>query len=88
MAYRVTSIRQAFRPLIVALVMLLFLSLILVMGIMDLGRLDRTLVRFMENRGLDIVTTVENVTQENLAYLYQTLKEDQGTESTPSFPAG
>ncbi len=66
------------RPLIVALVMLLFLSLILVMGIMDLGRLDRTLVRFMENRGLDIVTTVENVAQENLAYLYQTLKEDRG----------
>ena len=66
------------RPLIVALVMILFLSLILVMGIMDLGRLDKTLVRFMENRGLDIVTTVENVAQENLAYLYQTLKEDRG----------
>jgi len=66
------------RPLILALVILLFLSLILIMGIMDLGRLDRTLVRFMENRGLDIVTTVENVAQENLAYLYQTLKEDRG----------
>jgi len=66
------------RPLIVALVMFLFLSLILVMGIMDLGRLDKALVRFMENRGLDIITTVENVAQENLAYLYQTLKEDRG----------
>ena len=65
------------RPLIVALVMFLFLSLILVMGIMDLGRLDKTLVRFMENRGIDIITTVENVAQENLAYLYQTLKEDK-----------
>jgi len=49
----------------------------LVMGLMDLGRLDRTLVGFMENRGLDIITTVENVAQENLTYLYQTLKEDQ-----------
>jgi signal transduction histidine kinase len=65
------------RPLIVALFMFLFLSLILVMGIMDLGRLDKTLVRFMENRGLDIITTVENVAQENLAQLYQTLKEDR-----------
>ena len=65
------------RPLIVALVMLLFLSLILVMGIMDMGRLDKTLVGFMENRGLDIITAVENVAQENLAYLYQTLKEDK-----------
>lgn len=65
------------RPLIVALVMLLFLSLILVMGIMDMGRLDKTLVGFMENRGLDIITAVENVAQENLAYMYQTLKEDK-----------
>ncbi len=66
------------RPLVVALVMILFLSLILVMGIMDLMRLDKTLVRFMENRGVDIITTVENVAQENLAFLYQTLKEDRG----------
>jgi len=65
------------RPLIVALVMLLFLSLILVMGIMDMRRLDKTLVGFMENRGLDIITAVENVAQENLAYLYQALKEDK-----------
>ncbi|MBW2596445.1 MAG: hypothetical protein JRC93_10815 [Deltaproteobacteria bacterium] len=65
------------RPLIVALVMLLFLSLILVMGIMDMRRLDKTLVGFMENRGLDIITTVENVAQENLAYMYQTFKKDK-----------
>ena len=65
------------RPLIVALVMLLFLSLILVMGIMDMRRLDKTLVGFMENRGLDIITAVENVAQENLAYMYQTFKKDK-----------
>ncbi|MDD5723938.1 MAG: ATP-binding protein [Syntrophales bacterium] len=65
------------RPLIVTLVILVFLSLILVMGIMDLGRLEKTLVRFMESRGFDIITTVENVAQENLAYIYQTLKEDK-----------
>ncbi|TFG90825.1 MAG: hypothetical protein E4H15_06915, partial [Syntrophobacterales bacterium] len=44
---------------------------------MDLGRLEKTLVRFMESRGFDIITTVENVAQENLTYLYQTLKEDK-----------
>jgi signal transduction histidine kinase len=65
------------QPLTVALVMVGFVILVLVMGIMDLGRLDTTLVGFMENRGLDIITTVENVAQENLTYLYQTLKEDQ-----------
>ena len=63
------------RPLIVALIVGLFLFLILVMGIMDLGRLDKTLVGFMENRGLDIITTVENVAQENLDYLRQALEK-------------
>jgi signal transduction histidine kinase len=57
------------QPLTVALVMVIFVSLILIMGIMDLARLDRTLVNFMENRGLDIITTIENVAQENLTYL-------------------
>jgi signal transduction histidine kinase len=71
------SSRTFLQPLTVALVMVGFVVLILVMGIMDLGRLDTTLVGFMENRGLDIITTVENVAQENLTYLYQTLKEDQ-----------
>lgn len=57
------------QPLTVALVMVIFVSLILIMGIMDLARLDKTLVNFMENRGLDIITTIENVAQENLTYL-------------------
>ncbi len=65
------------QPLTVAIVMVGFVALILVMGLMDLGRLDKTLIGYMENRGLDIITTVENVAQENLTYLYQTLKEDQ-----------
>jgi len=75
-------IRTFFQPLTVALVMVVFISLILFMGVMDLGRLDRTLVVFMENRGLDIITTVENVAQENLNYLYQTLKEDHDKDDT------
>jgi len=74
------------RPLVVALVMLLFSSLILVMGIMDMGRLDKTLVGFMENRGLDIITAVENVAQENLAYLYQTLKDDKDERENAFVP--
>jgi len=66
--------------------MLLFSSLILVMGIMDMGRLDKTLVGFMENRGLDIITAVENVAQENLAYLYQTLKDDKDERENAFVP--
>ena len=75
-------------PFFVALVILLFLSLLLVMGIMDLARLDKTLIRFMEKRGLDIITTVENVAQENLAFLYQTLKEDRGEGVNTFVPLG
>ena len=57
-----TGHKRAFlSPLFVTLIIGLFLSLILFMGIMDLGRLDKTLVGFMESRGLDIITTVENV---------------------------
>ncbi len=67
--------RAFLSPLFVTLIIGLFLSLILFMGIMDLGRLDKTLVGFMESRGLDIITTVENVAQENLDYLRQALKK-------------
>lgn len=59
-------------PITVFLVVTVFVSLILIMGFMDLRRLDRTLVEFMENRGLDIVATIENVAQEDLDFLVRT----------------
>jgi len=75
------------RPLTVALVAIVFVSLILFMGLMDLSRLDRTLIGFMENRGLDIITTVEKLSQENQDYLYVTLRRgstrSRGDEFTP-----
>lgn len=64
-------------PVTVFLVVAVFVSLILFMGLMDLRRLDKTLVEFMENRGLDIVTTIENVAQEDLDFLRRTLLDDQ-----------
>lgn len=72
--------KNLLQPLTVALVMVIFIILILFMGLMDLGRLDKSLVGIMENRGIDIVSTIENVAKENLSYLYQTLKEEQGDE--------
>ncbi|MDD5475853.1 MAG: histidine kinase dimerization/phospho-acceptor domain-containing protein [Syntrophales bacterium] len=75
-------------PLTVFLVVAVFVSLILVMGLMDLRRLDRTLVEFMENRGLDIVATIENVAQEDLEFLRRVLKEERtepGFETPPSY---
>ncbi|MCK9230795.1 MAG: ATP-binding protein [Syntrophales bacterium] len=65
-------------PLTVFLVVAVFVSLILIMGFMDLRRLDGTLVEFMENRGLDIVATIENVAQEDLDFLVRTQGGDLG----------
>ncbi|MBN1829016.1 MAG: hypothetical protein JW884_07715 [Deltaproteobacteria bacterium] len=69
------------RPLTVALIAVVFVTLILFMGLMDQGRLDKALVGFLENRGLDVIKTVEKVSQENLNYLYQTLRRDHKGES-------
>ncbi len=65
-------------PLTVSLVIVVFIVLVVLMGIMERKRLDKTLIGFMENRGLDIITTVENVTQENINYLRRALKEPKG----------
>ena len=72
-------------PLTVFLVVAVFVTLILIMGLMDLRRLDRTLVDFMKNRGLDIVATIENVAEEDLDFLRRILRAEHtgyGFEST------
>ncbi|HET58569.1 MAG TPA: hypothetical protein ENN35_09035 [Deltaproteobacteria bacterium] len=63
-------------PLTVFLVVAVFVTLILIMGVMDLRRLERTLTEFLENRALDIVATIENVAQEDLDFLRRTLRDD------------
>ncbi len=73
-------------PLTLFLVVAVFISLISIMGFMDLIRLDKTLVSFTENRGIDIITTVESIAQDNLNYLRQTLREDHGDDTFGPFP--
>jgi signal transduction histidine kinase len=58
--------RRFLQPLAIAIVCAIFVALILITGIMDLRRLDKTLVTFMENQGLSIVGMVQKLTQENL----------------------
>jgi hypothetical protein len=58
----------------------LFIGLILIMGIMDLRRIDKILVGFMENQGLNIVGVVQKMAQENLNILVQT--HQRGGENT------
>jgi signal transduction histidine kinase len=59
------------QPLAIAIVCAIFIVLILITGIMDLRRLDKTLMTFIENQGLGIVGVVQKLTQENLDSLRQ-----------------
>jgi signal transduction histidine kinase len=63
--------RRFLQPLSVAIFCAVFIGLILITGVMDLQRLDKTLVSFMENQGLSIVGVVQKLTQENLNSLRQ-----------------
>jgi signal transduction histidine kinase len=84
MTYENNKIQQYVIPLTALLVMAIFVLLLLIMGIMDLKRLDGALIGFMENRGLDIVATIENVAQEDLNFLRRALREKQeGRRLTP-----
>jgi signal transduction histidine kinase len=64
--------RRFLQPLAIAIVCAIFIALILITGIMDLQRLDKTLMTFIENQGLGIVGVVQKLTQENLNSLRQT----------------
>jgi signal transduction histidine kinase len=64
--------RPFLQPLALAIVGAVFCSLILIMGVMDLRRIDRTLVGVLENRGLDIIGVVQKLAQENINTLVQT----------------
>jgi len=54
------------QPLAVALVCLVFIGLILVMGIMDIRRIDKTIGDFIENRGTSVVSVLQSLAEENL----------------------
>ncbi|HEU18256.1 MAG TPA: hypothetical protein ENO00_02595 [Deltaproteobacteria bacterium] len=73
--------RRFLQPLAAVIVIVIFVALVLSLGILYLGRLDNALVGFMETRGLDIVGTIEKVAEENLDYLYHSLRREKGKET-------
>jgi hypothetical protein len=75
------SKRRFLQPLAAVIVIVVFVALVLSLGILYLGRLDKALVGFMETRGLDIVGSIEKVAEENLDYLYHTLRREKGKET-------
>jgi len=79
--------RRFLQPLAIAIVCAIFIALILITGLMDLRRLDKTLVSFMEKQGLSIVGVVQKLTQENLNSLRQTKQAtvEQGSVPVTAF---
>ncbi|HDZ90876.1 MAG TPA: hypothetical protein ENH37_09405 [Deltaproteobacteria bacterium] len=57
------------QPLAVALVSLILVSLALIAGLMDLRTLDKTLVGYMEERGMEIIRNIQQAAR----YNYQVL---------------
>jgi signal transduction histidine kinase len=67
------------QPLAVAFVCLVFIILILVMGVMDIRRIDKTITDFLVNRGSSIITVIQSLAEDNLNKLikaYQHGKQD------------
>ncbi|HON99579.1 MAG TPA: ATP-binding protein [Syntrophales bacterium] len=74
--------RPLIQPLAVAIVCAVFIILILIMGMLDLQRLDRTLVGFLEDRALGITGVVQRLAQENLSNLVEASRREKTQPST------
>ena len=69
------------RPLTLIISCTIFVILILVMGLMDLNRLDRSLVNFMEVRGLDVAEKIERESQVGFNSIMQMLRGESAGET-------
>ena len=69
------------RPLTLIISCFIFVILILVMGLMDLNRLDRSLVNFMEVRGLDVAEKIERESQVSFSSIMQMLRGESAGEA-------
>jgi signal transduction histidine kinase len=75
--------RPFLQPLAVGLVCAVLIALILMMGIMDLRRSERTLIGFMEDQGNRIIGVVERLTEENLKTMIIASQKTTGGASVP-----
>ncbi|HET6490779.1 MAG TPA: ATP-binding protein [Syntrophales bacterium] len=69
------------RPLTLIVSCMIFVILILVMGLMDLNRIDHSLVNFMEVRGLDVAEKIEREAQVNFHSIMQMLRGESAGET-------
>ena len=78
--------RAFLQPLALAVVCFVFLCLFVIMGSMNLKRLDEALVGFMQNKGLTIIRNVQQAAEGHFRQLVQTKQvvSDSVTEETVS----
>ncbi|OPY04691.1 MAG: Sensor protein ZraS [Syntrophaceae bacterium PtaB.Bin038] len=69
------------RPVTLIISCAIFVILILVMGLMDLNRLDRSLVSFMEVRGLDVAEKIERESLVNYTSIMHMLRGEAAGET-------
>ncbi len=69
------------RPITLIISCTIFVILILVMGLMDLNRLDRSLVNFMEVRGLDVAEKIERESLVGYTSIMQMLRGEAAGET-------
>jgi len=75
MAEQASRVARPFlQPMAMFLVCVVFISLILATGLVDLRRLEQTLLSFMEGRGLDVSAKIQRDAQENFTGLTQVLQ--------------
>ena len=77
--------KQFLQSFALVLICAVFILLILIAGIMDLKRIDNTLIGFMQNRGLDIVGNVQRVAQNNYNSLIQLIGGEQAADAISPF---
>jgi len=69
------------RPITLIISCTIFVILILIMGLMDLNRLDRSLVNFMEVRGLDVAEKIEREALVSYTSIMQMLRGEAAGET-------
>lgn len=75
--------RPFLQPIAIAIFCTVFIGLILIMGIMDLRRIDKTLVELSEIRAHGITSVVQKLAEENLNNLSQSHQRDGATTFVP-----
>lgn len=73
------------QPLALAGVCLVFVALLLTMAAMDFRTLDKTLVEYMEKRGVDFIRTVQQATGFNLQQMNNIQELDFGGTASTGF---